>query len=192
MQLCRGMSLHVPAPISCSMPLHTLTRPSCPDLHSHPEVASCSGAGNPAACRCPALAPPSIPAQPSPPLHRPVPQVAVEVYLECPPIGLDQLRPVLAENYIGNTDKFQVPSGWWCAVVVSLSGKPLVEACRWRQSAAGVAPRAPASAAGPRARLPAGRARRDSATYLPCQQCSRRQRALQTACVHHPMPRSKS
>ncbi|KAL4438238.1 hypothetical protein ABPG77_010599 [Micractinium sp. CCAP 211/92] len=34
-------------------------------------------------------------------------QVAIETYLDCPPLSLDQLRPVIAENYIGNTDKFQ-------------------------------------------------------------------------------------
>ncbi|KAL4448429.1 hypothetical protein ABPG75_005648 [Micractinium tetrahymenae] len=34
-------------------------------------------------------------------------QVTFETYLDCPPIGIDQLRAVIAENYIGNTDKFQ-------------------------------------------------------------------------------------
>ena len=35
-------------------------------------------------------------------------QVSVEVYLACPPVPADQLRGVIAENYQGNTDKFQV------------------------------------------------------------------------------------
>jgi hypothetical protein len=33
---------------------------------------------------------------------------AHEVYLACPPASLDQFRPLIAENYISNTDKFQV------------------------------------------------------------------------------------
>ncbi|KAI3426271.1 hypothetical protein D9Q98_008646 [Chlorella vulgaris] len=34
-------------------------------------------------------------------------QAAVAVYLQCPPVHISQVRSILAENIIGNTDKFQ-------------------------------------------------------------------------------------
>lgn len=35
-------------------------------------------------------------------------QVAVEVHLQCPPLKPDAFLPIIRENLIGNTDRFQV------------------------------------------------------------------------------------
>lgn len=35
-------------------------------------------------------------------------QVRIELYLECPPLPLDTFKPLIRENMLGNTEKFQV------------------------------------------------------------------------------------
>ncbi len=38
----------------------------------------------------------------------PTQQVRIEVYLECPPLPLDTFKPLIRENMLANTEKFQV------------------------------------------------------------------------------------
>lgn len=34
------------------------------------------------------------------------------MYMECPPLPASAFRPIIAENIIGNSDRFQVGRGW--------------------------------------------------------------------------------
>jgi hypothetical protein len=49
-------------------------------------------------------------------------QVSVAIYQSCPPATADQFRPMIAENMIGNSDKFLV-GGW--ALACGCGGGPL-------------------------------------------------------------------
>lgn len=66
----------------------------------------------------------------------PVVQVRIELYLECPPLPLDTFKPLIRENMLGNTEKFQV-GGPQFSCSISLFPWSLIDPAGQRREAAG-------------------------------------------------------
>lgn len=55
-----------------------------------------------------------------------LPQVRIELYLECPPLPLETFKSLIRENMLPNTDKFQVRYAAAALASVSLHVQPML------------------------------------------------------------------